>query len=126
MMTVMLLLALVFAAFGGLFLHVRAAQVNNDHTQADLPTLPHLQRSTRRYEHSIILLWLLAPYIHCNGATDTMSNPLLFYSAFQDLLAHQLRGLSLMYTQQRPALHTCLPKTAQPVLAGRKHLKGCQ
>ena len=56
MMTVMLLLALVFAAFGGLLLHVRAAQVNSDRTQADLFTLPHLQESTRRYEHSKILL----------------------------------------------------------------------
>ena len=56
MMTVMLLIALVFAAFGGLLLHVQA-RVNSDRTQADIFTLPtNLQESTTRYEHSIILL----------------------------------------------------------------------
>ena len=55
MTTVMLLLALIFAAFGGILLHTQA-QVRSDHTQADTFTLQGNISYRHRYEHNIIIV----------------------------------------------------------------------
>ena len=55
MTTVMLLLALIFAAFGGILLHTRA-QVRSDHTQADIFTPQGNISYRHRYKHNIIIV----------------------------------------------------------------------